>query len=39
MYQVIRRWSLEPYYLRWSIDDSTVDYKTGTFTVNDITAH
>jgi hypothetical protein len=37
-YQVTRRWSLEPYYLRWSIDDSTVDYKTATFTVNDITA-
>jgi hypothetical protein len=37
-YQVTRRWSLEPYYLHWSVDDSTVDYKTATFTVNGITA-
>jgi hypothetical protein len=37
-YQVSRRWSLEPYYLHWSVDDSTVDYETATFTVNDITA-
>ncbi len=37
-YQVTRRWSLEPYYVHWSVDDSTVSYKTATFTVNNITA-
>ena len=37
-YQVARRWSLEPYYVRWSVDDSTVDYMTATVTVNGITA-
>jgi hypothetical protein len=37
-YQVTPRWSLEPYYLRWSVDDSTVDFTTATFTVNDIAA-
>lgn len=37
-YQVTPRWSLEPYYVRWSVDDSEVSAVTATFTVNDIAA-
>jgi hypothetical protein len=37
-YRVTPRWSLEPYYVRWSVDDSAVNAVTATFTVNDITA-
>ena len=37
-YQVTARWSVEPYYIHWSVDDSPVSYITATFTVNNITA-
>ena len=37
-YQVNRGWSVEPYYVRWNIDASTVNFETATFTVNGITA-
>ncbi len=37
-YQVTRHWSLEPYYLRWTVGSSPVNYETATFTVNGITA-
>ncbi len=37
-YQLTPRWSVEPYYVRWSVDDSPVEVITATFTVNDITA-
>ena len=37
-YQVTPRWSLEPYYIRWSVDDSTVDVMTVPFTVDGVTA-
>ena len=33
-----QRWSLEPYYVRWSVDDSTVDVMTVAFTVEGVTA-
>jgi hypothetical protein len=32
------RWSIEPVYLRWSVDDSPVSVQTVTFTVNGIPA-
>jgi hypothetical protein len=38
-YQVTRRWSLEPYYLRWHVSSSPVNHETVTFTVNNVTAH
>jgi hypothetical protein len=37
-YPVTRRVSLEPYYVRWSVSSSPVNYETATFTVNDVTA-
>ena len=37
-YEMTRRWSVEPYWIRWNVDDSTVNDATATFTVNDITA-
>jgi hypothetical protein len=37
-YQITPRWSLEPYYVRWAVDDSPPQGITATFTVNDITA-
>lgn len=37
-YQATPRWSLEPYYVRWSVDDSPVNFISATFTVNDIVA-
>lgn len=37
-YPVTRRWSLEPYYVRWDVGSSPVDLETATFTVNNITA-
>ena len=37
-YQVTARWSVEPYYIHWSVGDSPVSYITATFTVNNITA-
>jgi hypothetical protein len=38
-YQATRAWSVEPYYLHWSVDASPVNYQTATFTVNRVTAH
>ncbi len=37
-YQMNRRWSVEPYWIRWHVGDSTVSYATATFTVNGIAA-
>jgi hypothetical protein len=33
-----RHWSVEPYYVRWDVRPSPVNYETATFTVNDVTA-
>ncbi|HEY3883873.1 MAG TPA: hypothetical protein VGL62_01600 [Vicinamibacterales bacterium] len=38
-YPVTARWSLEPYYVRWQVGSSPVNYGTATFTVNSVTAH
>jgi hypothetical protein len=38
-YQMTTRWSLEPYYIRWSVDDSPVKAITATFTVDGIVAN
>jgi hypothetical protein len=37
-YPVTRRWSVEPYYVRWHVSSSAVNYETVTFTVNNVTA-
>lgn len=37
-YPVSRHVSLEPYYVRWSVSASPVNYEIATFTVNDVTA-
>ncbi len=37
-YQVTRRWSLEPFYVRWSVSASPANDQTVTFTVNRVTA-
>jgi hypothetical protein len=37
-YQATRRWSVEPYYVHWSVGASGVSYETATFTVNGVTA-
>jgi hypothetical protein len=37
-YPVTRHLSLEPYYVRWSVSSSPVNYEIATFTVNDVTA-
>jgi hypothetical protein len=37
-YPVSRRWSAEPYYVRWHVSSSPVNYETATFTVNNVTA-
>jgi hypothetical protein len=37
-YPVSRRWSAEPYYVRWHVSSSPVNYETATFTVNGVTA-
>src|SRR4029079_19157370 len=37
-YPITRRWSAEPYYVRWRVGASPVNYETATFTVNDVTA-
>ena len=37
-YEMTRRWSVEPYWIRWSVGDSTDSASTATFTVNGITA-
>jgi hypothetical protein len=38
-YQATPRWSVEPYYIHWSVDDSPVEFITATFTVDGITAN
>jgi hypothetical protein len=35
---VTTHWSLEPYYVHWSVNASPVNYETATFTVNGVTA-
>lgn len=35
---VTSRWSVEPYYVRWDVSSSPVNYETVTFTVNTVTA-
>ena len=37
-YQWARAWSVEPYYVRWSVGASPVNQVTTTFTVNSVTA-
>jgi hypothetical protein len=37
-YQVTRRWSVEPFYIHWSVNASPVNDQTFTFTVNRVTA-
>jgi hypothetical protein len=37
-YPVTKHMSVEPYYVRWDVGSSPVNYETATFTVNDITA-
>ena len=37
-YPVARHWSAEPYYVRWHVSSSPVNYETATFTVNSVTA-
>jgi hypothetical protein len=37
-YPVTTRFSVEPYYVRWQVSSSPVNYETATFTVNNITA-
>jgi hypothetical protein len=37
-YQVSRRWSIEPYYMRWDVDDSSVNDGSVAYAVNGITA-
>lgn len=37
-WQVTSRWSVEPYYVRWKVSASPVNYETATFTVNNVTA-
>jgi hypothetical protein len=36
-YQLSRSWSIEPYYLRWRVNDSTVNNGSVAYTVNNIT--
>jgi hypothetical protein len=38
-YQVTAHWSVEPYYIRWSVSASPVHDETVAFTVNNVTAH
>ncbi len=37
-YQVTTRWSVEPYYIHWTVNDSPVNDETVTFTVHNVTA-
>ncbi len=37
-YQATTAWSVEPYYLHWSVGASPVNHETATFTVNNVTA-
>jgi hypothetical protein len=32
-------WSVEPYYIRWSVTASPVNYETAAFTVHNVTAN
>lgn len=36
-YEMNRRWSVEPYWIYWSVGDSSPDFTIATFTVNGIT--
>jgi hypothetical protein len=36
--EITRHWSLEPYFVRWSVNSSPVNYETVSFTVNGIAA-
>ncbi len=38
-YQVTTRWSVEPYYIRWSVNASPVNYGTVAFTVHNVSAN
>jgi len=38
-YQLTPHWSLEPYYIHWSVEDSPANAETVTFTVNNVAAH
>ncbi len=38
-YQVTTHWSVEPYYIHWSVSASPVSNETVAFTVNNVTAH
>jgi hypothetical protein len=37
-YPVTARWSLEPYYVHWTVNSSPVNFETVTFTVNNVAA-
>jgi hypothetical protein len=37
-YDLTNRWSVEPYYVRWSVDSSPVNFETATFTVSRVSA-
>jgi hypothetical protein len=37
-YRFTSHWSVEPYYIHWSVDASSVTYEAVTFTVNGVTA-
>jgi hypothetical protein len=37
-YQATRAWSVEPYYVHWSVSASPVNYEPATYTVNNVTA-
>jgi hypothetical protein len=37
-YQVTTHWSVEPYYIRWTVGDSPASYLTAAFTVKSVTA-
>jgi len=38
-YQATTHWSVEPYYIHWSVNASSVNDGTVAFTVNNVTAH
>jgi hypothetical protein len=37
-FPITARWSLQPYYVRWDVQSSAVEYETVAFTVNRVTA-
>ena len=37
-YQLTRHWSLEPFYVHWTVSASPVNDQTATFTVDQVTA-